>query len=195
MLLKPQRKELVHGVGVNDSDYVTKSCPFYKAWVHVLERVYSRKLHDTHPTYMGTALCEEWKTFSVFKKWMAAQDWEGKALDKDLLVYGNKSYAPEFCIFIPKKLNSLLAYRRRKNSGNPTGVYDVKDSSSYKVMISLGDESKYLGVFDSVQSASSAYLTEKIRYIRKTAHNYDKKVCAALNRHADILSTELDDAI
>lgn len=39
---------------------------------------------------------------------MEVQDWEGKHLDKDVLVLGNKHYSPETCAFIDHRLNSFI---------------------------------------------------------------------------------------
>ena len=95
-------KKLVQGIGVNDSDYIVKKfesyinlngdkkrrliwvCPFYQKWGSMLTRCYSEKYQERHPTYKDCTVCEEWTTFSNFKKWMQGQDYQGKHLDKDL---------------------------------------------------------------------------------------------------------------
>ena len=116
-----KRKSLVRGVGVNDADYVTEKrektdgrwikvwrCPFYQTWVNMLERCYSEKYHQKYPTYIGCSVCEEWLLFSNFKRWMETHDWEGKHLDKDLLITGNKVYSPDTCIFVHPKINTFV---------------------------------------------------------------------------------------
>lgn len=54
---------LVRGFGINDADYnvyITGSgdngkrkviwvCPFYRKWIHMLERCYDQKLHNKFP--------------------------------------------------------------------------------------------------------------------------------------------------
>ena len=75
--------KLVYGVGVNDSAQATKTmirvggvqkqiwrCPYYGKWVNMLQRCYSELYHDKFPTYKDCTVCEEWKYFSKFKKWM-----------------------------------------------------------------------------------------------------------------------------
>lgn len=109
-------KATVCGVGINDSDYVVQKketikgidgkrkqrlvwiCPYYRAWQSMLVRAYSKSYHKRRPTYIGCSVSEEWKTFSNFKSWMEGQVWEGKQLDKDLLVEGNKVYSEETCV-------------------------------------------------------------------------------------------------
>lgn len=98
------RRNLIYGVSVNDADYRLRKeilieykngkqkygiiwvCPFLKCWQQMLQRCYSDKYKKQQPSYVGCSVCEEWLTFSNFKRWMEQQDYEGKALDKDLLV-------------------------------------------------------------------------------------------------------------
>lgn len=75
----------------------------------MLQRCYDTKFHKHRPTYRGCIVCEEWLTFSNFKKWMEKQDWEGKQLDKDLLVFGNKVYSPDTCVFIDLAMNTFIS--------------------------------------------------------------------------------------
>lgn len=96
-------RELVYGVGVDDLDYPKKKllpngkysfCPYYQRWRGMIRRCYSKAQLGKNPNYEGCTVCDEWLTFSNFKSWMEKQDWEGKELDKDLLVRGNKVYSP-----------------------------------------------------------------------------------------------------
>ena len=113
------RKPL-YGVGINDADYqvairvtvdkvttTTFECPYYKRWSEMLKRCYSAKYHDKKPTYKGCRVCDEWKYFSNFKVWMEKQPWEGKQLDKDIVIKGNKVYSPTTCKFISSITNSF----------------------------------------------------------------------------------------
>ena len=118
----------VLGVGINDSTYVTEkrgylderlpsgkkkrillwSCPYMSTWKSMLGRSYSTIIHSKNPTYRGCTVCDNWLTFSNFRKWMETQDWEGKSLDKDLLFEGNKVYSPETCVFVPPIVNCFI---------------------------------------------------------------------------------------
>lgn len=111
------KSNLVHGVGVNDADYVVYKtidnkrviCPFYSKWRDMITRCYSKKYQDRKPTYSRCTVCEEWLLFSSFKGWMKSKAWEGKCLDKDLLAPNNKMYSPENCVFISNNLNTAIA--------------------------------------------------------------------------------------
>ena len=50
---------VIHGVGINDADYMvritrdqkTHQCPLYRTWLHMLERCYSKKFKEKHDNY------------------------------------------------------------------------------------------------------------------------------------------------
>ena len=171
MHIKPEVS--VFGVGINDLQHLTEKreyidgkyrliwcCPFYCKWKHMLERCYSEKHLSKHPSYKGCSVCDEWLTFSNFKKWMEIQDWEGKHLDKDLLVYNNKVYSPETCVFIPSNINTFLVYT--KKGEYPLGVCWSKSSGKFQSQISLGGCRKYLGVFTTENEAHRAWQKAKM---------------------------------
>ena len=129
-MIKKRNKKL-YGVGVNDADYVTQTnkevngkriqvwmCPIYRTWTSMLARCYSEKLHARLPTYKDCTVCDEWLIFSNFKTWMEKQDWEGKHLDKDVLIEGNRIYSTNTCIFIDEKINNFVI-----NHANSRGEY------------------------------------------------------------------------
>ena len=60
----------------------------------MLKLCYSPAHHKKYPSYVGCTVCEEWKTFSNFRRWMVTQNFEGRHLDKDLLVKDNLHYSP-----------------------------------------------------------------------------------------------------
>ena len=73
-----------------------------EAWIEYLER---------RPAYKDVVVRQEWLTFSNFKRWMEKQDWEGKQLDKDIIVLGNKVYSPETCAFVLGVTNGFITAR------------------------------------------------------------------------------------
>lgn len=160
--------KLTYGRGINDSEYVTqdkstgKVCPFFLKWKNMLKRAYSQAEHARRPSYVGTIVCDEWLRFSSFRAWMEIQEWQGKHLDKDLLVAGNKVYSPETCCFVSREINSFLTDSAAKRGGLPIGVCLHKSTGKFAAQIQAGGAGKiHLGLFDDANRAHSAWLTAK----------------------------------
>ena len=173
------KRKLVHGVGVNDASYATKytvsagewvCCPYYERWKNMLERCYSLKYHARQPTYTGCSVHEDWHTFSIFKAWMEVQDWEGKHLDKDLLVEGNKTYSKTTCLFVSRDINNLFLSRHSVRGEYPLGVTLDVASGRYRARCNYSTKSKSLGYFSSVSLAESAYCKYKASTILSYAY-------------------------
>ena len=182
---------LVEGHGINDVD--DRTCmivdgrrvedPYYLVWKAMLRRVYSPLYHAAKPTYIEASVCDEWLRFSAFKSWMMEQDWKDKQLDKDILVPGNKIYAPDRCLFVTTAINNLLLDRRAARGRYPQGV--SWKNKKYQAMFSINGSNKYLGLYDTVEEASRAYRDAKSDYIRRIADEQTEPLRSALQRHAD----------
>lgn len=178
--MKAKKNKLVCGVGINDADYPTHryrtvvndtgvkvlklewKCPFYRAWTDMLKRCYYEKRQIIHPTYQGVTVCEQWHLFSNFKSWMEKQRWEGNALDKDLLVKGNKVYSPETCCFVSRRINSLVVESQARRGEWPIGVYLPKRSNKFRADCCRGDgKGVYLGLFETPDQAHVAWKAYK----------------------------------
>lgn len=180
----------VFGVGINDADYqvskyqggkVLWRCPFYVKWKDMLKRCYRDSYKEMNPTYTECSVCDDWIYFSKFKSWMIEQDWEGKQLDKDLLLRGNKVYSPDTCVFIDNKVNTFLIERNASRGDWPIGVSaSGKRFSAYcRVLGKNGNE--YLGKFDSPEEAHRAWLRFKLLQARiLAAEQTDERVANAL---------------
>jgi len=190
-------KKLVHGFGVNDADYMVQPvgpdgkrlrCPFYDTWKSMLQRVYDPKFHAKQPTYIGVTVCEEWHSFMAFRAWMMEQNWEGKQLDKDILVPGNKVYSPETCAFVTREVNVLLTDRAAKRGNWPIGVC-WKNNKFYAQIMENGKNRK-LGYFHSPHEAHLAWRKEKVRIVRKAAEECDDpRIAAGLLRHSVVIES------
>lgn len=177
-------KKLVHGVGLNDADYVVRTkdgmCKIYMTWANMILRAYSASYHKRKPTYTNVSVCEEWLTFSNFKSWMGKQDYEGKQLDKDILVLGNKVYSPETCIFVTSKENSLFSDCRGARGEYPIGVSFIKTERKYIAYCSENGVLKNLGRYIDPLKAHRAWQAKKISIIKEyLISSKDKTVCSA----------------
>lgn len=151
----------------------------YSAWVGMLTRCYNEKALQRAPTYRGCSVCDEWLTFSNFRKWFYAPEngyKQGLHLDKDLIQIGNKVYSPDTCCFVHPRINKLLIKQGRrtyKGMDLPLGVTFSK--GRYIAYCSYGDKIKHLGSFSNPDDAYVAYKIAKEAYIKDVAQDYYNK--------------------
>ncbi|MEO1858534.1 MAG: hypothetical protein ABGZ19_01440 [Verrucomicrobiales bacterium] len=182
---------LVCGWGINDSPvgYIVSDCPFYRTWHDMLERRLNR--YDS-PSLRDVTVCEEWKFFWAFKQWMETKDWEGKDLDKDILIPGNKEYGPDACMFVTHQINSqgLRVGPEKPKSGKkyPQGVQlrRLKGPDKYFSQIVIDGKAIHPGTYSTVEAASSAYCKAKAKHLRELAEKQEPILKEALLRWADI---------
>ena len=164
-----KKSKMVCIVGINDADYVVSHCvngkhaicPFYATWVNMLARCYSAKIQAAHPTYIGCSAVTEWHSFMSFRAWMEQQDWEGKQLDKDLLIAGNKVYSPDTCVFVSRKLNTFTT-----DSGATRGQWPIGvnwQGEAFRAMCSnpFSGKKEHLGCFTCPHEAHEAWRARK----------------------------------
>ena len=184
---------LVFNVGINDADYTVSKfqnlgmvngvrknkvvwlCPYYIVWKNMLARCYAVNRQRQHMAYIGCSVCAEWLTFSKFKAWMETQDWEGKHLDKDILVHGNNIYSPNTCVFVSPALNMFLTGRAAMRGDYPIGVSFHKKSGKFCSSISnpFSNKQEHLGLFITPEEAASKWLTRKREFAKIYAELQD----------------------
>jgi hypothetical protein len=98
----------------------------------MLERCYSEKFLERNPSYIGTSVCSEWVYATEFKKWMEQQDWDGKCLDKDIIVPRSKLYSPETSAFVLQATNSFVTTSDAIRGEYPIGVSLYKRTGKYQ---------------------------------------------------------------
>lgn len=194
--------KIVYGFGICDADYpITKEewvdgkkkrvwvCTFYRTWRNMISRCYRDYKLNQKPGYKDCWVCDEWKRFSVFKKWMEAQDWEGKELDKDILVPGNRIYSPEKCVFVGHELNSFVIDPKSGGRKYPIGVRKRSGDDKYEARCRnpFTKTTEYLGCFATTSEAHSAWKQRKHELACQYAETAaDQRVAAALrSRYAN----------
>ena len=173
-------RKSIYGVGINDAPYQTLvqvtledkypsgqrrqkaiwKCPYFTKWLSMITRCYSKKFVDKNPTYRDCTVCVEWLYFMNFRKWMVTQDWEGKSLDKDLLVKGDKVYSSETCIFIPQIVNTFITQRRISQYLVGVSRFERDDILRARCSNTFTGKGEHLGYFASEEQA---HLTWKKR--------------------------------
>ena len=195
--------KLVCGVGVNDLGYrvqineeVTKDggkriqksvfrCKYYEAWRNMLERCYSKKYLESYPSYIGTSVCSEWLYATAFKKWMEEQDWNGKCLDKDIIVPGSKLYSPKTCAFVLNATNLFVTASDASRGEYPIGVHLYKHTGKYQALCQnlFTGKNEHLGYFLTPEEAHEAWRKRKHELAQLVAATEsDPRIVAALKK-------------
>lgn len=173
-----RKKGLLWGQGINDVQTPTQleapivkgqkrkvvwRCPYYQKWMSMIRRCYSRVSHEKRTTYKGCYVSEEWKYFSNFKAWMMLQDWEGKDLDKDLLVLDNKCYSKETCLFISPEVNVFMTSTRKNRGEYPLGVHSKGNKYLTQCHCPLLKKQEQLGLHSTPEEAHEVWKTAKLK--------------------------------
>ncbi len=196
--IRQKARKLIYGVGINDSDYVTVKrefiigedgrkkriivwrCPFFATWRSMLARCYSETYLKSRPSYEGCSVCEEWLTFSNFKAWMCTQDWEGKELDKDILIRGNRVYCPNTCVFVYNDINSFVKVEEFSRGLCLPGVHIHTQDGRFCARVSVAGKVQHIGLFKSEEDAHSAWKREKYLQVIQMQNRIPEKVFQAL---------------
>lgn len=193
----------VYDVGMVGNKYPTckngESLKEYKAWNDMLRRCYDENFKKRYPTYQGVYCCEEWLLYEEFYEWLHNQEnfdkwFNGKrwAVDKDILVKGNKMYSPEACCLVPNNVNGLFTKRKVGRGKYPVGV--TKEGKKFRATCRT-TTGKLLDAcgYDTPEAAFQDYKKTKESYIRQVAQEeYDKgnitKACyeAMMNYEVEI---------
>ena len=191
--MSKRKRGVVAEVGINDADYAVTlydketgkriwRCPFYTKWSNMLCRCYNEKYQSMQPTYKDKSVCNEWKLFSNFKKWMSDHQWENMELDKDILIRGNKEYGPDTCAFIPRALNNLLSGNISYSDKLPLGVTLSSSSSRklkpFRMQAQVFDTGRKKSTWcTTAEGAHKAWQLEKAVQIESAVHWYATQPC------------------
>ena len=204
-MVRKVRKGLVYGVGINDVDYQTQryetvdgkrknvwKCPYYRKWSAILERCYSVASVTKHPTYLHCYICDEWKYFSNFIKWVDSQpnrNWQNCEPDKDLLSTGDGCYGPNTVAFVSKKVNNFIKTNSKSRGVLMIGVTKPKRGYQYKAMCAnpfgttAGKIRGHIGCYYIELEAHKAWQAKKHEYACMLADlEVDPRVADALRQ-------------
>lgn len=185
---------MIYGVGINDYEYPVKikgkHIPEYLVWRSMISRCYNTNYHKSK-NYENHTVCEEWLSFSNFKKWMDTKDWVGKQLDKDLLIENNLIYGTDTCVFISSALNKFITTKHNYRGECPLGVTRQNDGNNFVATVSVNSNNVYLGSFRTMYEAHCAWRNEKMKLLNEYIKNEkDPDVVRGLNRVYEKLKIE-----
>lgn len=161
----------------------SKNTKEYNAWCHILERCFDKKYKVKKPSYKDVSCCDEWFLFENFYEWLHSQPnfdkwYNGNlwAIDKDIIIKGNKTYSPKTCCLVPPNVNSLFIKSNAVRGDYPIGV--CKFDKYFKAYCSNPFTNKYecLGYYQTQDEAFYlGYKPYKEDIIRKVAQDeFDK---------------------
>ena len=170
----------IYGVGRIGCKYKVSSNRIYTkeyvTWNNMLKRCYDQKYKDQHETYKNVMCCIEWLLYENFYEWIHSQEnfdkWlneDGWALDKDILVKGNKIYSPETCCLIPNRINKLFTKSDEIRGNLPIGVCKIGNKFQSSCLNPFAKKKEYLGLYDTAEEAFYAYKKYKEEIIKQVA--------------------------
>lgn len=133
-------------------------------WSNMKARCFRQSWKQHKPTYRDCSMSPEFEDFQGFAEWCQTQvgyGLEGYGLDKDILKVGNKVYSPEVCVFVPRFINSFMAFRPTKDSGLPVGATYIERLNKYNCQISHKGKKVLCKTFDTAHEAHVAYMEMK----------------------------------
>lgn len=165
---------LVYGVGISTAGKFKRDNKEkeYSTWLGILERCYCPKWKLRQPTYNNCYMSENFKNFQWFAEWCQSQKGfhnKGWAIDKDVLVKGNKIYSEDMCVFIPRILNNLITKRESSRGEYPIGVHFYKRYNKFCSTFKKNSKTKFIGYYTTIEEAFNAYKKTKEAFIKEQA--------------------------
>ena len=147
------------------------ACKIYTTWKNMIKRCSEYASEREKEFYSDCSVCGEWLYFDNFYRWMKAQDWKNKQLDKDILKAGNKIYSPETCVFVDQSINKLIMDNSSVRGGLPQGVDSTP--SGFRAKLSINGKHTHLGYFVTSRDAAIVYAKRKLQHISSVCTGLD----------------------
>lgn len=177
----------VCGVGMVGTKYPVR-LPYgnpvkeYYAWRGILRRCFDEKEKKRNTAYKDVVCCDEWLLYENFYEWLHQQEnfdeWlngDNWAIDKDIVVKGNKTYSPNMCSLVPRNVNNLFIKCQNVRGEYPIGVGRQYNKFNAKIQNPFTRKTEHLGYYDTPEEAFQAYKEAKELYIKQVAQEeYDK---------------------
>ena len=152
----------------------------YLKWSNMLERCYDPMNAQQAKDYKGVTVCKEWHNYQNFAQWAKQQvgygnrDW---AMEKDLLVKGNRFYAPDKCCFLPQELNNQMLKSQAARGNYPIGVSLNKPNGKFLAHCKQdGTTSTHIGIYNTIDEAFNAYKVAKESRLKLLANKWKSQI-------------------
>lgn len=173
----------IYGIGIIGIKYPSeingRTTKEYDVWHSVIQRCFDVDYQEKQPTYKVAKICDEWLLYDNFYEWLHNQGnfdkWfngERWAIDKDILVKGNKIYSPDTCCLVPQNINSLFTNRKNYRGNLPIGVKKHGNKFVAQCMNPFTNNNKqeYLGIYTKPEKAFYVYKNYKEDIIKRVAN-------------------------
>lgn len=154
----------------------------FVTWKSMIRRCYDNNIKEKNPIYENVTCCKEWLYFPNFYDWLHSQEnfeqWlNGKlwAMDKDILVKGNKFYSPETCCLVPHNINNLFIKRNKARGHLPIGISYNNKKHMYDIQCNVNGIEMYLGRIQDPIEGFYIYKNFKENLVKQIAQEeFDK---------------------
>lgn len=171
----------VYGIGITGTE-----CPCmdgnvklkeYRAWVDMLKRCTKGFYRNKNMAYEDCEVGEEFLYYPNYYKWITSQEnyevWKNTpnfAVDKDIIVKGNKIYAPDKCCLVPNRINNLIKPNKKRRGECVIGVFK-KPNGKFVAQCwdGLLQKNIFLGNYENEMDGFIAYKKYKEQLIKETA--------------------------
>ena len=181
-LVKDYSQPTFLGVGVTGEgcrNYGSLGKKSFSVWKEMLRRCYDVKFLENNETYIGCSVSEFFRYYDNFHQWCIKQvgfGREGFALDKDILIKGNKIYSEDVCVFVPQQINNCCIRSTNRRGEYPVGVSWNKQAQKFETYITRFGKRKNLGLFHTVQEAFLVRKEAKEKYMKELAEFWKDEV-------------------
>ncbi len=177
-------EKLVAGVGYNSGVYPTVKVKEHALWRSMLARCYTERNLKKKPAYIGCTVSDNFKMYEFFYEWCNEQigfnaiDENGRqfALDKDLLIKGNKLYSEDTCVLVPREINNVIVKRQNHRGAYPIGVTVDKRGGNFFAQLNVGKDRRKFGYSSTPEEAFNAYKEAKEAYIKEVANKWKDQI-------------------
>ena len=174
-ILNPYHQSL-YNVGRMGVNFSKKHKLEYKIWSAMMCRCFNDGYKNSNHTYKDVTCCDEWKIFENFYNWLHNQEnfrilkvqKLRFALDKDILIKGNKIYSPDSCCLVPHYINNLFIKSEKTRGDYPIGI-DCRNDTYYATCSNGHGKLMRLGKSKDLKEAFTLYKDYKENLIKKIA--------------------------
>ena len=185
-------------LGCHDANVTRKNPPeSYTVWLDMIRRCCCETYKQKKPHYMSSVVDARFESYFNYRSWCEKQvgfgckDEKGRpfALDKDILIKGNKLYSEDTCCFVPQEINALFVKTDKSRGEYPIGVSFHKSRG----MLRATCNNKHLGHFNTAEQAFQAYKTAKEAYVKEVANRWKDQIDPRVYNALIEYKVEIDD--